>query len=250
MKNWLGAHFRIVIVGVFILGALSIATVGNLLPSDVNDQSALSIPLFQNVTPTRVKFSATTTPTPQPNHPPYFVPAVPPTHHIYEGLAVNIPVVAQDQDGDSLTIVGSVAPYGLILSSTTITGTPVWNPQTDSQSWCFQAHDSRGLTSLGQYCVTFIFHHNSPPAVTNPGNQNTAVGGAVSLQIVATDQTVETVETIAALRYTASGLPAGLGISTTGLISGKPTTAGTSNVSVGVSDGIVTTTVSFQWTVS
>ncbi|MFD3548804.1 M4 family metallopeptidase [Streptomyces sp. NPDC058655] len=80
----------------------------------------------------------------------------------------------------------------------------------------------------------------------NPiANQNTQVGGAVSLQVQATSTNP------GALSYAASGLPAGLSInSSTGLISGTASTAGTSNVTVTVTDSAGKTgTASFTWTV-
>ena len=67
-------------------------------------------------------------------------------------------------------------------------------------------------------------------SVASPGDQSTAVGGAVSLQINASGGT-------APLSYRASGLPAGLSInSSTGLISGTVSTAGSSTVTVTVTD--------------
>jgi hypothetical protein len=83
--------------------------------------------------------------------------------------------------------------------------------------------------------------------VTNPGNQTGTVGTAVSLQIHATDSASGQT-----LTYTATGLPAGLSInSSSGLISGTPTTAGTSSVTVTAKD---TTnafgSASFTWTIN
>ncbi|MET8979547.1 M4 family metallopeptidase [Streptomyces sp. NPDC004539] len=81
--------------------------------------------------------------------------------------------------------------------------------------------------------------------VTNPGSQSTTVGTAVSLQISASSTNSGT------LTYAASGLPTGLSISSTGLISGTPTTAGTYSTTVTVTDSAGTTgTASFTWTVS
>ncbi|MGD0706404.1 MAG: putative Ig domain-containing protein [Trebonia sp.] len=82
--------------------------------------------------------------------------------------------------------------------------------------------------------------------VTNPGNQTGTVGTAVSLQVGATDSASGQ-----ALTFTASGLPAGLSISSSGRISGTPTTAGTSSVTVTATD---TTgahgSASFSWAIS
>jgi serine protease len=63
--------------------------------------------------------------------------------------------------------------------------------------------------------------------VTNPGDRTGTIGTAASLQIHASALPGLT------LLYSASGLPAGLSINSyTGLISGTPTTTGTSNVTV------------------
>jgi subtilase family serine protease len=83
--------------------------------------------------------------------------------------------------------------------------------------------------------------------VTNPGNQSSTVGTAVSLQIHATDSVSGQT-----LTYSASGLPAGLSInSSTGLISGTPTTATTYSTAVTAKDTTgATGSTSFTWTVS
>jgi subtilase family serine protease len=81
--------------------------------------------------------------------------------------------------------------------------------------------------------------------VTSPGNQSGTIGTPVSLQINATDSASGQ-----KLTFTASGLPAGLSISSSGLISGTPTTASTSSVTVTATD---TTgahgSASFSWTI-
>jgi hypothetical protein len=83
--------------------------------------------------------------------------------------------------------------------------------------------------------------------VTSPGSQTGTVGTAVSLQISASDSASGQT-----LTYSATGLPAGLSISSSsGLISGTPTTAGTSSVTVTATD---TTgahgSASFSWTIT
>ncbi|MEU5255391.1 M4 family metallopeptidase [Streptomyces longwoodensis] len=91
--------------------------------------------------------------------------------------------------------------------------------------------------------------HITPPSsgvtVTNPGSQSSTVGTAVSLKITASSTNS------GALTYAASGLPAGLSInSSTGVISGTPTTAGTSSTTVTVTDSTgASGTASFTWTV-
>jgi hypothetical protein len=82
--------------------------------------------------------------------------------------------------------------------------------------------------------------------VTSPGNQTTTVGTAVSLPISTSDTAGGT------LRYAATGLPAGLSINTTsGVISGTPTAAGTSSVTVTATDSTGPSgSASFTWTVA
>ncbi|MDQ0578956.1 M4 family metallopeptidase [Streptomyces rishiriensis] len=83
-------------------------------------------------------------------------------------------------------------------------------------------------------------------SVTNPGSRSATVGTAVSLQISASSTNS------GSLTYAATGLPAGLSISSsTGLISGTPTTAGSFSTTVTVTDSTgATGTAAFTWTVS
>jgi len=83
--------------------------------------------------------------------------------------------------------------------------------------------------------------------VTGPGNQSSTSGTAASLQIHASDSASGQT-----LTYSATGLPSGLSInSSTGLISGTPTAAGISNVTVTAADGTgASGSTSFTWTVT
>jgi len=83
--------------------------------------------------------------------------------------------------------------------------------------------------------------------VTNPGSQTGTVGTAASLQIAASDSASGQT-----LTYSATGLPTGLSISsTTGLITGTPTTAGTYSVTVTAKDTTgATGSASFTWTIN
>ncbi|MFK0286107.1 M4 family metallopeptidase [Streptomyces sp. NPDC090499] len=77
-------------------------------------------------------------------------------------------------------------------------------------------------------------------------DQISGIGQAVSLQTDA-----YTTNSGAGLTYTATGLPDGLTMSDTGLISGTPTTLGTSDVTVTVTDATgASSTVSFSWEVA
>ncbi|MGA8680172.1 MAG: protease pro-enzyme activation domain-containing protein [Acidimicrobiales bacterium] len=83
--------------------------------------------------------------------------------------------------------------------------------------------------------------------VTSPGNQTTTVGTAVSLQMSASDSASGQ-----SFTWSATGLPVGLSInSSSGLISGTPTTAGTSSVTVTAQDTTgASGSASFTWTVN
>ncbi|NKZ05265.1 M4 family metallopeptidase [Actinomadura latina] len=84
------------------------------------------------------------------------------------------------------------------------------------------------------------------PRVTNPGNQTSTVGTAVNLAVQASDPNGQT------LSYSATGLPAGLSIgASSGVISGTPTTAGSSTVTVTAKNTSgLTGTATFTWTVN
>jgi O-glycosyl hydrolase len=84
-------------------------------------------------------------------------------------------------------------------------------------------------------------------SVTSPGNQTGTTGTAASAQIHASDSAAG--QTLA---YSATGLPAGLSMSSSaGLISGTPTTAGASAVTVTAKDGTgASGSVAFTWTIA
>jgi subtilase family serine protease len=98
------------------------------------------------------------------------------------------------------------------------------------------AFDSNSTTSTGN-TVT----------VTSPGSQTGTVGTAASLQVSASDSASGQT-----LTYSATGLPTGLSIaSSTGLISGTPTTAGTYSVTVTATDTTgASGDATFTWTIS
>jgi endo-1,4-beta-xylanase len=83
--------------------------------------------------------------------------------------------------------------------------------------------------------------------VTSPGNQTGTVGTAITgVQIHATDS-----GTGQTLTYTATGLPAGLSISSSGLITGTPTAGGNATVTVTATDSTgASGSATFTWAIS
>ncbi|HJP78456.1 MAG TPA: Ig domain-containing protein [Pseudonocardiaceae bacterium] len=81
-------------------------------------------------------------------------------------------------------------------------------------------------------------------SVANPGNQTGTVGKAASLQLSASGGS-------APYTFSATGLPAGLSINSAGLVSGTPSAAGTSSVTVTAKDSTgATGSTTFSWTIT
>lgn len=83
--------------------------------------------------------------------------------------------------------------------------------------------------------------------VTSPGNQSGTAGVAIApLQITAIDS-----DPGQTLTFTATGLPAGLSISTSGLITGTPAAQSVNNVTITATDGTgASGAAGFTWTIS
>jgi lysophospholipase L1-like esterase len=165
------------------------------------------------------------------------------------GVAVSLSIVASDANSDPLAYSASGLPAGLSINSSTgrISGTPT---TAGTSNVAVTAGDGRGGTGTASFTWTVSSAPlpppvNTAPVVSDPGMQSGTVGVAATLSIEASDANGDP------LAYSASGLPAGLTINaSTGRISGTPTAAGTSNVTVSVSDGRGGTgTAGFTWTV-
>ncbi|HEV2346707.1 MAG TPA: glycoside hydrolase family 3 C-terminal domain-containing protein [Actinocrinis sp.] len=133
--------------------------------------------------------------------------------------------------------------------------------QTNLQYWNDTA--SAWATSTGNYTVSVGDSDANLPltgtlavgsaqvgqtvSVTSPGSQEGIAGTAVSLPISASDGTSGQT-----LSYSAAGLPAGTSINaSTGAVTGTPTTAGVSTVTVTARDGSgAYATTTFLWTVT
>jgi hypothetical protein len=163
------------------------------------------------------------------------------------GTAQTLQVQASDSaTGKTFTYSATDLPLGLSISSSTgaITGSPT---MAGSYTTTVTVGDGSGASSVNFDWTIGATGTGDTVTVTNPGTQAGTVGTAASLQVKATDSASGQT-----LTYAASGLPAGLSISsTTGLVSGTPTTAGSSSVTVTVTDGTgAKGTASFTWTIS
>src|SRR5580698_2625860 len=163
------------------------------------------------------------------------------------GTAASLQIAATDSaSGQTLTYSATGLPAGLSISSTTglISGTPT---TAGSSSVTVTATDTTGASGSASFTWTINPKATNTVTVTNPGSQAGTVGTAASLQIAATDSASGQT-----LTYSATGLPAGLSISsTTGLISGTPTTAATSSVTVTATDTTgASGSATFSWTIS
>ena len=108
--------------------------------------------------------------------------------------------------------------------------------------WMLFAVNSLGVPSVSKIIQVT---NQGVPVITNPGNKTNFVGDIINLPIIAGDPNSDP------LTYSATGLPAGLTInSTTGVITGTFGAGGTSTVTVSVSDGLATTSTTFNWLVS
>jgi hypothetical protein len=110
-----------------------------------------------------------------------------------------------------------------------------------------QAYNTSG--ALGPKSVEVIYDApagtNQPPVLTQPANQSSTEGGTVALTLEASDPDGT------ALTFSAAGLPPGLSVNAvSGVISGAPTTAGAYTVTATVSDGSLSASRTFSWTVT
>ncbi|MEU6816809.1 M4 family metallopeptidase [Streptomyces sp. NPDC046860] len=171
---------------------------------------------------------------------------------VVNGVTYNSPTA----DGVAVTGIGRAAALQIWYKALTTYMTSTTN-YAGARTAALNAASALYGTNSAQYAGVgnafagiAVGGHINPPAdgvtVTNPGSQSATVGKAVSLQIQASSTNG------GALSYSASGLPAGLSINaSTGLISGTPTTAGSSSTTVTVTDSTGKTgTAAFSWTVS
>lgn len=163
-----------------------------------------------------------------------------------ENTTVSFAITSADPDGDVLTFSATGLPAGIAIHPTTgvISGTLGYATGGEYDVVVTVSDGSLTATAPFHWTVTDV---NAPPVITTPGNRTNAEGDSVSVAIVASDADGQ------ALTYTASGLPPGLTIDSTGLITGllSYTTFGTyPAATVTVSDGVTSRSVTFTWTVT
>jgi hypothetical protein len=154
------------------------------------------------------------------------------------GAGVSLPVADGDSAGLPLAYGTSGLPPGLAINSSTgtITGAP---SAVGSYTVTVRATDSRNRSASSTFTWAVV------PVINNPGDRHARVGKTIKLQIAASDRHG------GPLSYRASGLPRGLSIkSTTGLITGKPSSAGRYSVTITVRAGTASSSVRFTWTIT
>jgi O-glycosyl hydrolase len=165
-----------------------------------------------------------------------------------------IAIVAMNTSTNSDTDTYSLTGTGVANGATVTPHLSNASNDVATQATTSVSSGSFSYTIPARSLVTFTIPAGSsttPPGntvtVTNPGSQTSTAGTAASLQISASDSAAGQT-----LTYSATGLPAGLSInSSTGLISGTPTTAGTSSVTVTATDTTgASGSASFSWTVA
>jgi hypothetical protein len=114
------------------------------------------------------------------------------------------------------------------------------------QMYCFEVAAYLVPTSEGPRSAQVCGYSDQRPTLANPGNQSSAIGQQVGLQLLGTDPDGLPVT------YSATGLPAGLTLgASTGFVGGAATTAGTYTVTARASDGVLQSAAqTFTWSVT
>lgn len=164
-----------------------------------------------------------------------------------EGNTVSLQINATDAAGEILTYGVTALPPTLAINSTTglITGVLSFDAE-GVYTVTVTVTDDDGLRDEATFRWT-ISNTNRSPILSDPGNQSSTEGDAVSFSVVANDPDGDL------LSYAVTGLPSGLVIdATTGKITGTLDclSAATYTVGLNVTDGSLETTKNFIWTVS
>ncbi|WP_329173408.1 putative Ig domain-containing protein [Streptomyces sp. NBC_01477] len=172
---------------------------------------------------------------------------------VYGGTSASSPIIASVYALAGTPAAGSTpASYPYAHTSALNDVTTGTNGSCGGSYLCTATAGYDGPTGLGTPNGTAAFTNGGSTGgntvtVTSPGNQSTKVGTAVSVQVHATDSASGQT-----LTYSAAGLPAGLTINaSTGVISGTPSTVGSSTVTVTAKDTTnASGSASFTWTIT
>jgi hypothetical protein len=163
-----------------------------------------------------------------------------------EDTTVALQLAASDPDGEALTYGATGLPAGLTVDAATgrISGTLTF---ISTGTYSVTAIVSDGKVAATASFTWTVTNVDRAPSVTTPADRTSTENEAVSLQVAASDPDGDT------LTYTATGLPPALSIdAATGLISGtlSSTSAGSYAVTVQASDGILSSSATFTWSVA
>jgi hypothetical protein len=161
-----------------------------------------------------------------------------------ENDTVSLALNAIDPDGHTLTYTAAGLPPGLTIDPATgvISGTL---PYTSAGPYTPSVSVTDGTLSAGQSFTWTVMNVDRPPVIGTMGNLTSVLGTNIALQAAtASDPDADL------LTYTATGLPPGVTIGSGGLLSGAPSVADVYNVTIFASDGNLSCSVSFVWTVS
>jgi beta-lactam-binding protein with PASTA domain len=168
------------------------------------------------------------------------------------GSAVNLVVSSGPPPATVPNVVGQTqsAATTAITGAGLVVGTVTQQPSSTVPAGRVISQSPTGGTSVAAGSAVNLVVSSGPnraPTVTNPGNQQSLENMTISpLQIVASDPDGDT------LSYAASSLPVGLSINPgTGVISGRPTKPGKTDVTVVVTDSHgATGQVTFRWAIN
>jgi PKD repeat protein len=163
-----------------------------------------------------------------------------------ENATISLPLVASDPEGAALTYSATGLPPVLSLNPATglITGTLTF---ASAGTHSVTATVSDGALTNSKTFTWTVSNVNRAPTLTQPANQTSAENAPISLPLVASDPDGT------ALTYSATGLPPSLSVNpTTGVIAGTltSTSAGTHTVTATASDGSLSNSKTFTWTVT
>lgn len=160
------------------------------------------------------------------------------------GDTVNLLISANDDDGDSLVFSAVGLPQNLSINPLNgrITGTLQAPGNATVTVTVSDASNNSAITF--DWTIEEQTPTNQAPVITNPGSQSGTVGNSVSLNVNASDVDSDT------LSFSAENLPGGLQIdSQSGHISGTLNQEQQTLTTVSVSDGELSASESFSWSV-